>query len=435
MKRFFNFLMLISLFAFSKTVFAQSNALSGYSDTEIAQGLLSGKFKHSDVPLERNENVYYSFRKEYMKKYHPDTKKGFYSTIPHNGLFSILSSKPAYIEVQNEQGDIFTWPVAFKNDNGSFVLYTDKMSPDNNTFAYYMSINGKNYPTVQVKMNMMRIGKKNVPKPIQSVLFSTSWDNVEVMNPKQAIVSSNSDKCLLSYSVIYEEKPSFARYPVPDYEIIAGKAFAKDRDIQYNDPRNVVGYLSVIDTRKMKAGSLSIALKGVPNPMLYGMFPRRSHIFCGNSSFYDITQYYSKNAPFKDSWRVISQNGTPIYILTNDWNHLEGSIIPGDGDVVFDIVENDDYFMYCGTNNKHGYVGFDNPTLVIIDKKTHEEVARYNSNLGTQRKGKVFSRIMLLSNNQLYLELLGVNGHSRAEQYGSSNDCIVEVISLSSLIN
>lgn len=431
-KRCFRSLLLILFLALSKTGLAQSDALSSYSDLEIAKGLLDGTIKHSDIPLERNENIYSYFRKEYIKKYHPNSKTGFFSVVPHNGLFSFLQSKPAFIEVEDEQGDIYTWPVAFQNNDGSFILYTDKMKPDNSTFALFTNIQGHDYPSVQEKMNMMRIGKKNKPKPIRDVLFSTSWDHALIINPTHAMTSSSMDMCLFCFSVIYNEGPSFRRYSNLDYVVVAGKKFSTDYETPKDDPKHV-GYLTLIDPRRMKSKT-STALLGVPNPTLYGMFPKRTHIFCGNNSFYDVTQYHSKNVPFKDRWRVISQNRTPIYVLKSDWAGIEGSIVPGDGDIVFDIVENDKYIMYCGSNNKHGYVGFDNPTLVIIDKNTHEEIARYNSRLQSQRKGKVFSRMRLLANDQLYLEILGVNGHSHDEQYNPTGECIVEVVSISSLI-
>lgn len=182
----------------------------------------------------------------------------------------------------------------------------------------------------------------------------------------------------------------------------------------------------------------TVSFEDIANPTLfcYTDFAGEQKVYCTESSFYKTPQSNSSI----NRWRVLSQNGSPIYILSNDFRDIYYKIIPGDGDVVLDMVETPEYYIYCGTNKKHGYVGYDNPTLVIIDKKNGKEIARYNSCLGSDRKGKICCRVLLLSSDKIYLEILGDSyyEHNYSEMGfngRSANECLTEIIRISSLVN
>lgn len=447
------------LCAISTLATAQTIDLSELSDEDIAKGLIRKTIEYSSVPLSRNHGVYKLFR-WYCYPRNPITYNktipsssfynskyffhewNFYSRYPNTILLNFLYNQPDFVEVE-ENGDIHTWPVAAQNieRDGSFVLYTDKMEYQN-AFAYYRNIYGRNYYTVQTKMNMMKINQQH--KPILDVLNGVDFRNAVVINPRQIVPIGQTGTLLFSYSVTYSEKPQNVFYTPPTYIALAGQVFMVNDGVHYDVPLHDIGYLSLIEGETMTCQK-TISFEDIANPTLFCHtgFDGAQKIYCTESSFYLTPQAN----PAYNEWRVFSQNGSPIYILSDDFRNIDYKIIPGDGDVIFDMVETPDYFIYCGTNKKHGYVGFDNPNLVIVDKQTCKEVARYNSSLGSERKGKLFCRVLLLraKNNEIdiYLEMLGDKQYSDYSQsyteYGLhgyyGHGCITEVVRLSSLIN
>lgn len=438
MKHLYNIVIVGFLFmSLSSSTFAQSGNLSGKSDKQIAEGLLMGSIKHTDVPFERNSKVYTEFRR-YLDQA-SGTNGGFYTKLPHTFVCDFLLSRPGFIEIE-DKGDIYTWPIAFQNkeNDGYFVMYTDQMKPEN-AFAFSTNIFGMDYSMVQTKMNMMKIGKQK--KPILDVLNGHDMHNALVINPRQAVSFNDKKSLLLSYSVTYAEKPTDIIYTKPTYVAIAGQLFEVDNGIHYEIPLHDIGYLSLVDTESMNS-IYTVALDGVAYPSVFCFSSTFSHLYCGNNAFYNIP------LESETRWRVLSKDGTPIYILSGDGREIITKVIPGDGDVVFDMVETEDYIIYCGSNTKHGYVGYDNPTLVVVDKKNNKEVARYNSRLGSDRKGKLFCRMILLpapnNDSDIYIETRGVKGQTYygtgqySSDYGKfgrdAHGCYAEVVRLSSLL-
>ena len=328
-----------------------------------------------------------------------------YQTL--HSMSSFNYRKAGNVEVREELGgDIYTWPAVCCSKDNHIKFYAKGVAPSTNSNSYTI-IRGMQVSPAHAHMNSVKIGDVN--NNITACFEEPNINKAELITPKGYLYFGQKKYLLLSYTVSYPQVQDIV-YTDPKSVLIAGQLFEVNNGVNYDVRMNDVAGLSVIETKTARVvkGS-TIHLKGI------GGHPRIKYkgdmMYYYNASEFQckLTQNYENgNGLTNASDIVMSQNGQPIYLLginkdTKDRIDVITKIIPGDGDVVFDMQELSNYICYCGTNRKHGYVGYDNPILVILDKSTKQEVARYNGNRGSGGKDRFFTEMYVLDNDHLLL--------------------------------
>lgn len=373
------------------------------TDFKKAQELLSkGLITYADIP------------KDYLTRYinwlqmYRWSRDGGKTYKDFDEFFSNVWNTPEFgggpnIEIE-DNNNIYTYPVAYTNtayihhDRGgvretkwrsydlptSVTFYSTKITPEENAGSD-VSIHGSHYPAVAAYMNKVKIGKRT--EDLWTCFGDINTTNAQIMTPVHNI--QMYDNWVVALKVTYSDTPEII-YTPPRYEIIAGQLMELDNGVHYNVPLYDVGYLSLVNPTEMR--SKTFAIKGISYP---GLKYSEQHLI-----YYDSNSYSQKRYALHPD-ETISMNGTPIYFIKIGPNvdGIEFQITPADGDVILDIQETSKYILLCGTNKKQGYVGYDNPTLIIIDKDTKKEIARYRS----KRKDKYFTKMFTLDENNLYI--------------------------------
>lgn len=327
---------------------------------------------------------------------------------------------------ERSDGDIYTWPIAFLSKDKEIVFYARGIDPKDCSITV---VHGMHLSTPVAYLNMMKIGEKTTP--ISSCFEEPTFNKNVLAIPRQYLrlkFKENTDDIILfSYLLSYPEVASVV-YTQPKSVFMAGQLIEVNSGVNYDVRMKDVPGLSLFDPKTMKAiPNTTIHLEGIKKPkMKYS----KNKIYYYSLSEYDyvsneINRIYGKR---DGSWlNVMSQAGTPIYILGAKQSQIvvESQINPADGDVICDLQETSNYICYCGTNKKHGYVGYENPVLVVLDKVSKKAVARYNGNNGKERKDKFFYEMYVLDDDHLLL--LYNDFPSDHRKY--------EIVSLSSLIS
>ena len=327
--------------------------------------------------------------------------------------------------------DIYTWPIALSSYDKDIVFYAQGVNPRDRNFE--VVVQGMHVSIALANLNMLKIGEQTTS--VFSCFDEPNADKAELVNPEQYIIVADENGInnlfLLSYTLTFSEVASVI-YTEPKYTVVAGQLFEVNDGVNYDVQMYDVAGLSLFDTRTMKAvPNTTIHLKGISTPRLRYS---KNHIY-----YYDLSEYrcmfpedYENGHQLRNSSiNVMSQSGTPIYVLGIDQSRIvaEFQINPEDGDVVCDLQETSKYICYCGSNKKHGYVGYENPVLVVIDKDSKKAVARYNGNHGEGRKDRFFNKMYVLDDDHL---LLMYNDY----HYGNYLSSIkYEIVSLSSIVS
>lgn len=373
----------------------------------------SNQIHYSQVP----ENVFPLILAKHFtlsKTYDPDHDSRYlfrkifgknYQTL--HSMSSFNYRKAGNVEVrEGSGGDVYTWPAVCCSKDNHIKFYAKGVAPSTNSNSYTI-IHGMQVSPAHAHMNSVKIGDVN--NNITACFEEPNINKAELITPKGYLYFGQKKYLLLSYTVSYPQVQDIV-YTDPKSVLIAGQLFEVNNGVNYDVRMNDVAGLSVIETKTAQVvkGS-TIHLKGI------GGHPRIKYkgdmMYYYNASEFQckLTQSYENgNGLINASDIVMSQNGQPIYLLginkdTKDRIDVITKIIPGDGDVVFDMQELPNYICYCGTNRKHGYVGYDNPILVILDKNTKQEVARYNGNRGSGGKDRFFTEMYVLDNDHLLL--------------------------------
>lgn len=374
------------------------------TDFEKTNELLSkGLITYSDIPKDYLTGYFnwmqmYSWSRDGGKTY-----KGFYE------YFSTVWNTPQFnndcrdIEIE-DNSNIYTYPVAYSNipsrytggiiekgerkadsydEPGTIVFYSTQITPEESD-ASYVSIHGRHYPAVAAYMDKIKIGKHT--EDLWTCFGDINTADAQIMTPVH--FCSMYGNYVIALEVTYSDTPEII-YTPPKYEIVAGQLMEIDNGVHYIVPLYDVGYLAFLNPVEMR--SKILAIKGISYP---GLKYSGQHLI-----YYDSNSYPGNT---RNSDETISMNGTPIYFIKieQDVDGIEFQITPADGDVILDIQETSKYILLCGTNKKQGYVGYDNPTLIIIDKDTKKEIARYRS----KRKDRYFTKMLTLDENNLYIQ-------------------------------
>lgn len=378
----------------SNTQSPKKNFDTNMSIQEAFNKFYNKELSYSDAP------------QEYLRKYFEVLNESDYAKSINRVMSAEgFSRRGPDIEVEEENGNIYTYPVAFTNaeyssryetgfhsydDPGIITFYNTNLTPENAS-AQYVNVHGANYPAVQVGMNRIKIGNKtaNLSDVFKGIIKENA---LPVIRPSQYLTYAN--RILMTLNATYSGNPSII-FTKPHYEVIGGQLMEINSGINYEVPLRYVSYLTDINLDTMS--STPIALNGI------------THIgvkYINNSSYiiaYD-TSYYGENGSGRYEQTSISQNRSPIYLLevSPEGVSIKASFTPREGDVIVDIQlsECGKYFYLCGTNKNQGYVGYDNPILTIIKATTFEEVARYRG----KRKDRYYAEIRCIDEENIYVK-------------------------------
>lgn len=371
------------------------------TDFNKTQELLSeGIVTYSDIPKDYLVNYFIWSQRVKWSRDGGKTHQGFYEFFSNVWDTKQFESHGPDIEIE-DNGNIYTYPVAYTNTlyavkgqnpkwlsydlPTSMAFYSTTITPEESS-ASYVSIHGRHYSAVAAYMNKIKIGKRT--EDLWTLFGDINTKDAQIMTPVH--ICQMYDNLVVALKVTYADTPEIIFTP-PRYEIIAGLLMELDNGVHYDVPFYDVGYLSFVNPTEMR--SKTLAMKGISYP---GLKYSKQHLI-----YYDSNSYEDRYSFWKPS-ETISMNGTPIYFIKIEPNvdEIEFQITPADGDVILDIQETSKYILLCGTNKKQGYVGYDNPTLIIIDKDTKKEIARYRS----KRKDRYFTKMLTLDENNLFIE-------------------------------
>ncbi len=299
-------------------------------------------------------------------------------------------------------GDIYSWPIASCSRDKSIVFYAQGVDP--NSIFNTTVVHGMHVSTAVANLNMVKIGEQTAP--VSSCFDEPDFGKAELVLPRQYLkFQEEGDYLMLSYTLAFPEVASVV-YTEPKSVIFAGQLVEVNSGINYDVRMRDVAGLSLFDTKTMKTIPFTtLHLKGIQQPKLEYS---NNHVYYYNESDYGCMfpeNFYNGYLLKSSVINVMSQNGTPIYILSANKSKIEveSLICPEDGDVICDLQETSKYICYCGTNKKHGYVGYENPVLVIIDKETKRVVARYNGNNGKGKKDRFFNKMYVLDDDHILM--------------------------------
>lgn len=410
MKKTQNYLkviLLLIVISFDKPAMAQEDVVKPFSSaffkkqihyTEIPQDVFNAVIQDSDK----------------LRQYESMVSAGYFRES--GGVVEVKSGN-----------DIYTWPIALSSYDKDIVFYAQGVNPRDRN--YEVVVHGMHVSIALANLNMLKIGEQTTS--VFSCFDEPNADKAELVIPEQYVVvpdeDGNNNMFLLSYTLTFSEVASVI-YTEPKYTVVAGQLFEVNDGVNYDVQMYDVAGLSLFDTRTMKAvPNTTIHLKGISTPRLRYS---KNHIY-----YYDLSEYrirYQDGSHMNsDVIGTMSQAGTPIYLLNVDQSQIivESQIHPEDGDVVCDLQETSKYICYCGSNKKHGYVGYENPVLVVIDKDSKKAVARYNGNHGEGRKDRFFNKMYVLDDDHI---LLMYNDYHYGTYMSSMR---YEIVSLSSIVS
>lgn len=392
------------------------------------------KIHYSQIPEDIFADIIASRYSDRMS----DWNLGAYESLQTANYFrepdeQMISRGENVVEVRSGD-DIYTWPIAFCSEDKKIVFYARGVDP-NNIFNT-MVIHGMHLATAVAYMNMLKIGEAT--SPISSCFEEPTFNENVLALPRQYLrFGSNNEYVLFSYLLSYPEVASVV-YTQPKSVFLAGQLIEVNSGVNYDVRMKEVPGLSLFDTKTMQTvPNSTIHLKGIKKPKI--KYSKKQFYY------YDVSDYYcalpqdfyngyelKKNSKLK----VMSQDGTPIYILSVKQSQIvvESQINPADGDVVCDLQETSKYICYCGTNKKHGYIGYENPVLVVLDKGSKKAVARYNGNNGKVRKDRFFNKMYVLDDDHLLI--MYNDYHYNSNDYvGKRLNRKYEIVALSSLVS
>lgn len=399
-------------FAFNNQVLAQRFGDNDVVD-RFSSAFFKGKIHYSEIPQDVFDEVIQDEKK---------LRQQYVSMVSA----PYFHKSGEVVEVKSGN-DIYTWPIALSSYDKDIVFYAQGVNPRDRNFE--VVVQGMHVSIALANLNMLKIGEQTTS--VFSCFDEPNADKAELVNPEQYIIVADENGInnlfLLSYTLTFSEVASVI-YTEPKYTVVAGQLFEVNDGVNYDVQMYDVAGLSLFDTRTMKAvPNTTIHLKGISTPRLRYS---KNHIY-----YYDLSEYrirYQDGSHMNsDVIGTMSQAGTPIYLLNVDQSQItaESRINPEDGDVVCDLQETSKYICYCGTNKKHGYVGYENPVLVIIDKDSKRAVARYNGNHGEGRKDRFFYKMYVLDDDHL---LMMYNDY----HYGNFMSSMrYEIVSVSSIVS
>ena len=263
------------------------------------------------------------------------------------------------VEIPDGKGNIYTFPAPYSCDKGMGIVFYSNLRPAKDSDVTWLTeLHGQTYSLDQLDMNMIKIG--NSTNSLKTCFHNLEWDKVGVLIPDNVITIKNTSNTYLAYTVVYEE--SVPRQ-VWDQALRIKEVFPDFLPVDY--VKEHYGYsrqsvISEINNFSMQVVN-STTLMGVYHPKMV-MSGTRKSIYC-----------YSQG-------KVIEHN-SPFYSLNSSNLSVDWVFTPEEGEHFSDFEEvlNGRYLIFVGYTKNHGYIGYENPIIVVFDTSEKKQYRWYYS--------------------------------------------------------
>ncbi len=338
-----------------------------------------------------NKHPYYW--SDYLKYF--KTKRNIYIPSPwESGLFK-------FVEL-TRNGNIYTYPTGCRFNDGRLTFYVDK-SHFNASRDY--DFHSRRYSALQVEINMIKIG--DLVGPLNKCFNNLDWTKVAVFLPQSAFCWSNWDKTILAYTVLYEKSIPKEAWDEARKIKSAFPGLLVD-DYVYNEYGGLYeqATISKIDNKSLTVVN-NVILPNITYPSM------RMTCFKDNCDLYCFQSHKEE-----DDLCIINSKH-PLYRLNYTDFSVKWVFVPQDGETIIDIEEDSKgkYLLLFGSTTEHGYIGYDNPMIIVLDANSGKEYKRWY--YSTPLKGKITS-VKPITKNLIYFS-------TDAYQRGRYNEEVIDI--------
>lgn len=303
------------------------------------------------------------------------------------------------IEMPDENGDIYTHDAAFRCDgkNKSVCFYSAQNS-FSNLAMYTAVLHNMHVPYNHIAMDMVQIGKKK--ETIKHCFDYVDWSCAELFLPKQVCFYSNVT-LVSQLSFFKDNVPQYVWDKIDKIQAIDPRFLGDDLLEYYN--HHSMAYLALVDNGAMRTVS-SVSLPGILYPLM------------ALSTDAESLYYWNEGDDGE-----ISINQSPLYCLSIQKAGQDYSIVvnwqysPEKGEIIRDMVDlpSHNVLLLFGSSKSKGYVGYDNPMIVVIDKANGKAFRWYYN---VPQKGS-FGKVSLYSNSLAVVKKYGNLSEGFLENY------------------
>ena len=269
-------------------------------------------------------------------------------------------------------GNIYTClsPFHFILPSGSIYFYISDSNYPREYLGEY-ALGDYYIPRSNGDINGIFNSSNNKAVRLETCFHNVNFNRVGFLQP-HCLLDIDNNHALIAYYGYYQGKPFF-QYAPYQYVVFAGQL------MQVNGPGYEVnyhrqGFLSILDKNNM-VSTKTVVLEGIEIPYMELYY---DELLCWN---------YRK-------WGVSS----PTYLLDKELN-IKSKFVFEEGVSINGYALSNDFIVFCGSDKNHGYVGFNNPICIIIDKKSYKII----NTIRKQEKGRFFSKARI-KNRTIILE-------------------------------
>ncbi len=340
------------------------------------------------------------FEKKYIeaiwKKLTPDLKNFFIDegrVSPSMMLqFPYKAIGERTLEIRSE-GNIYTYesPYSFQcskkeNDfDGIFYFY----KKEGNSYVYY-TVNEKSSRVV-------------------NCFHDIEFKNLAFFGPDY-MLDLDENTFIIAYHAYYNGERLF-QYAPYQYVMVQDQLWQVNGP-SYTQTYSKQGFLSLLDKNSLST-TKTVALEGIKVPYFWLI---DNDVFCWAT--YAGDEYREDGA----AGYVKGSSKKPIYILDKQLT-VKYKLLFEEGVDIFDCWSDSNYIYLCGSDTKHGYVGFRNPIFLVIDKNSHKVV----KTIREEEKGVYYSSVTKVDKYRLLLK------KTKETSYGNLENVEDKYIYISSL--
>ncbi len=288
---------------------------------------------------------------------------GSFITRPKTNLTYPYSWRRGNIEIKGNDGNIYTYPCpsSFNKSRLAFFVNMDTIDEDYN--HYYTELHNRTFAWDLVRANSIKIGEKT--NSLMTCFHNLDWTKGLFIMANQAFCWNNWSNSYVAYSVIYKDAvPSDVWGQA--LQSIRSNVFSSDF---INDLKNTyqVAVVSKINNSSVNV-THSTTLMGLSFPAM-----RMS----SNSD--ENTIYCYQTEDIQGSFICYINENRPLYCLKGSDLSIKWIFMPNEGEKIYDFQEDKTgrYVLLFGSTTKHGYIGYENPMIVIVNVNTGKQFRWY----------------------------------------------------------
>ena len=332
----------------------------------------------------------------YPRLYHGqvlDGEKGFYGFVKN---YEFVSTDEM-VEVKGSDGNIYSHAAALTSRNKDIYFYAEGMNAfDGSTTEV---IYDAHYRSAYVHMNKIKV-KDHI---------ANLWDCIKDVDHSNAILVAprgyfflNNSKLLLVVTITYKDHTEITE-TIPTYVLIGGSAIQVDDGTHEKVYTRDRSYLVLLDSETLQH-ERTIPFPDVENPLLF--YSKDGFILVNKKRYVAPNSHYNYGY---DEYSI-SDNQSSIYFISPEW--AVSKFIPEKGETLLDIADVDDnHYVLCGTTKSHGYIDYNNPLVLVIDKEDHQSF-HYYGDVNSDTK------------DVLYVKMQPIRGDWVFEKHGASGGLV-----------